>query len=99
MVLKYNAESNVSTPLKGTSLNAYVHIFLLLLNHGFIVDFTGIVGRIPVRATAFNILLKVTRQLVSNCCNVSIAMKHVLRTLLAAAYCGNVEVFWEFINL
>ena len=68
----------------------------MLLDHEVSVDITGIDGRIPVRAAACNVLLEVTRQLLSNGCNVHVAMKRDLRALLAAADCGNVEGFCKF---
>jgi len=49
-----------------------------------------------VRVSACNDHLELTRQLLSNGCNVHIAMKRVLRELLARAVWGNVEYFCEF---
>jgi len=49
-----------------------------------------------VRVSACNDHLEVTRQLLSNGCKEHIAMKPVLRALLAGAVWSNVEDFCEF---
>jgi hypothetical protein len=55
--------------------------FLLLLNQVVSVDITGIDGRIPLRAAAFNGQLQFTRQLPSNGASVHIARKCDLTAL------------------
>ena len=51
-----------------------------------------------MRVSACNDQLEVTRQLLSNGCKEHIAMKRVLRALLAGAVWGNVEDFCEFLK-
>ena len=51
-----------------------------------------------MRVSACNDHLEFTRQLLSNGCKVHIAIKRVLRTLVAGAVWGNVEDFCEFLK-
>jgi ankyrin repeat protein len=73
MALAHRAENIVWTSLEAASINGYVDLFWLLLNHGVSVDIRVNDVMIPLRAAACNVQLEVNRQSLSNGCSVHIA--------------------------